>query len=258
MRCLRPDRDGLRKACTKTKRMNIKMKWFWPLIILLAVPLASPASKGPSISFESPTQDCGKVLSGEKAIARFVFVNKGDEALVIKGIEADCGCTKTLAGAREVPPKGSSQIEAAFDTSGLKPGAKQKHVYVRSNDPNSPEVTLTLKADVIRELDTDQSTLSRKLESFEEHLSFPIKVTNTSTVARTVTGLKAEDKNLQAALEPGNVVIAPGQTARFNILLTLNPRTPRPFFLGKIILETDHPREKEIELRYLIQIGKQK
>jgi len=234
------------------------MKWIWPLLVLLALPVWAFAEKGPRIHFENLTQNCGKVLAGETATTRFVFTNKGDEALVIKGIDADCGCTKTLAGASEVPPNGSSQIVAAFDTSGLKPGAKQKHVYIRSNDPNQPEVTLTLKADVIRELDVDQSTLTRKLESFEEKLSFPIKVTNTSSVATSIIGLRVEDKNLQAALEPGKAVVPPGQTAAFNILLTLNPAVPRPFFLGKIILETDHPREKEIEVRYLIQIGKRK
>jgi hypothetical protein len=159
---------------------------------------------------------------------------------------------------REVPPNGSSQILASFDTSGLKTGTKQKRVYISSNDPKQPEVTLTIKADVIRELDIDQSTLTRKLEAFEERLSFPVKVTNTSKEVRSIIGLKAEDKNLQAAMEPGNVVVPPGQTESFNILLTLQPGNPRPFVLGKIILETDHPREKEIELRYLIQIGKRK
>ena len=235
------------------------MKRTWPLVVLLALPLSAFAGKGPVIQFESLIQNCGKVFAGETATTRFVFANKGDEALVIKSIHADCGCTKTLAGAREVPPNGSSQIVASFDTSGYKPGTKQKHVYVRSNDPQRPEVTLTLKADVIRELTADQSTLTRKLESFQDHVSFPVKITNSSEAARSITGLKAQDKNLQAAgLEPGNVVVPPGQTESFNILLTLKHGTTRPFLLGKIILETDHPREKEIELGYLIQIGKQK
>ncbi|MBI4964055.1 MAG: DUF1573 domain-containing protein [Desulfomonile tiedjei] len=234
------------------------MKWFWPLIVLLALATSASAATGPRIHFEAPIQDCGKVLSGGTAQARFVFTNKGDETLVIKSIEADCGCTKMLTGAREVPPNGSSEITASFDTSGLKSGTKQHHVSVRSNDLNKPEVKLTIKAEVIRELDTDQSTITRKLDSFEEHLSLPIKVTNSSKAARNITALRVEDKNLQAALQPNKVVLDPGQTATFNILLTLNPDVPRPFFLGKIILETDHPTEKEIELRYLIQIGKRK
>lgn len=240
------------------ERYMQQMKWICPLIVLLGLPLYGTAATGPKIHFESPVQNCGQVYAGDTATTRFVFTNKGDEALVIKSINADCGCTKTLVGAREVPPNGSSQIEASFDTSGLKPGTKEKHVYVRSNDPKRPEVTLTLKADVIRELMADQSTLTRKLENFEERVSFPVNVRNTSKVARSITGLKAEDKSLQASLDPGNVSLPPGQSSNFNILFTLKPGASRPFFLGKIILETDHPREKEIELRYLIQIGKQK
>jgi Protein of unknown function (DUF1573) len=231
----------------------------WALAVGLALPLSAFAAKGPIIQFESLIKNSGKVFVGETATARFVFTNKGDEALVIKSISADCGCTKTLAGAREVPPNGSSQIAASFDTSGYKPGTKQKRVYVRSNDPQRPEVTLTLKADLIQELTADQSTLTRQLESFQDHLSFPVKITNSSKVARTITGLKAQDKNLvAAAMEPNNVVVPPGQTESLSILLTLKPGTSRPFLLGKIILETDHPREREIELGYLIKIGKQK
>ena len=58
-----------------------------------------------------------------------------------------------------------------------------------------------------------------------------------------------------ALLDPGRVEMRANSTSEFKIVLDLPKESARLFHAGKVILSTDHPREKEIELRYMIQIS---
>lgn len=102
---------------------------------------------GPAISFGSEVKDLGQVSGGQKLTVRFPFSNAGDGDLVVQDVRADCGCTEVSEGNGEVPPHGRSEIVAVLDTTGA-PGKKQRHILVRSNDPQRPIVTLTLVVEV--------------------------------------------------------------------------------------------------------------
>jgi len=241
-----------------TTQYSKKMKTAWIALILLAAPTATWAGMGPRIAFDQLTQNVGKVPYGQQAMTSFSFVNKGDEPLIIKSISADCGCTKTLLGSRIIGPNAKGEVKASFDTDGLKAGKKEKHVYVASNDSNKPEVKLTLVAEVVKDLEADPSSLTKKLENFEETVSFAVKVTNASETQRTITGLKSLQGDYRVTLKPETLAVPPGQTVPCEIVVNLNRASQRPIVLGKVMLETDHPSEKELEIRYLIQIGKTK
>jgi len=241
-----------------TTQYSKKVKSAWIALILLAAPAAAWAGMGPRISFDQLTQNIGKIPYGQQATTSFSFVNKGDEPLIIKSVSADCGCTKALLGSRIIEPNAKGEVKASFDTDGLKAGKKQKHVYVASNDSNKPEVKLTLVAEVIKDLEADPSSVTKKLENFEETVSFPLKVTNSSVTQRTITGLKSMQGDYRVALKPQTLAVPPGQTVPCEIVINLSREAQRPIMLGKVMLETDHPSERELEIRYLIQIGKPK
>ena len=95
--------------------------------------------------------DLGKVPQGQEVAARFPFTNAGDRTLVVQGVQADCGCTETLSESREVPPQGHSEIVAVLNTAKLNPGKNEKHIHVRFNDAQRPNVTLTMVVEVVRE-----------------------------------------------------------------------------------------------------------
>jgi hypothetical protein len=160
-----------------------------------------------------------------------------------------------VKGASEVPPHEKTHILASFDTTGLKAGKKEKKIYVHSNDPKRPMVSLTLTADVVRELSIDPLSLARKLPARVETLSFPVKITNSSDKAVTIGRVAATAGSLQAVLSPAHIVVEPRSTVPFTLELKLKNDPNQYYWMGKVLLETDHPREQQLEVRYLIQLN---
>lgn len=225
------------------------------LALMVMLPSLGSAQVGGKIAFDKESHDFGKVLYGEKATHTFVVTNLGEEVLRITKVDVDCGCTKALKGDTDIAPKGKSEITVEFDTEGERSGKKEKSVFVSSTDPSRPTVKLSLVSHVVRELEVDPPTFAKKLDKFEETLSIPLKITNLSDSPRTVTGIKTTANNVTAALESEKLTIAPNATVPFNVVLHLKPQHPAPY-LGKILLDTDHPREKEVDVRFLIQVMK--
>ena len=215
------------------------------LAILLAVPLLIWAGTGPVISFDNESHDYGPVMYGDKVSHEFTVTNTGDQTLTIEKLESTCGCTQAVKGASEVPPGGKTHILTSFDTKGMKAGKKLKKVYVNSNDPKRPMIALAVTADVIRQLSVDPPSVARKLPKPVETLSFPAKVTNSSDKAVTIKGAKAPAGSLQAVLDPERIVVEPHSTSPFTVVLKPKNEPNRYYWMGKVLLETDHPGEKE-------------
>ena len=67
---------------------------------------AAPATNaiGPKIKFEETMYDFGKVQSGTAVKHTYTFTNIGDEALEIKGVQPQCGCTAANDWTKRVEP----------------------------------------------------------------------------------------------------------------------------------------------------------
>ncbi len=211
---------------------------------------------GGSISFDKESHDYGRVLYGNSVKHQFVISNTGTQTLTIEKLHATCGCTRTVKGSSEIPPGGKTTLEAEFDTNGLRPGRKEKSIYVHSNDPIRPVVRLTLLADVVRDISLEPPSLARHLTKFEDAISFPMKLRNSGEKPYSVIGIKSPSGSLPGVLKPGMVRADPGATIPFTLNLSLTKDVDRYYYMGSILLETDHPRESEIEVRYLIKMEK--
>jgi hypothetical protein len=228
---------------------------FGILVILLTLPALVWAGTGPVISFDTENHDYGRVMVGDKVTHEFTVTNTGDQTLTIEKLQSTCGCTQAVEDSSEVPPGGKTRIVASFDTKGMKGGKKQKSIYVHSNDTKKPVVTLTLAADVIKELSVDPPSVARKLTHAVETVSFPVKVVNSSEKTVTIKGATAPTASLQVSLKPEKIVVEPQSTASFAVVLKLKNEPNQYYWMGKVLLETDHPWEKEIEMRYRIQLN---
>ncbi len=224
------------------------------LLILLYAGLGTAG--GPKIAFDNEAYDFGRVLYGETVKHEFVVTNAGDQVLRIEKLQATCGCTRTIKGKAEVPPKGKTVIEAEFDTTGLRPGRKEKSIYVHSNDPVRPVVKLTLLADLVRDINVAPPSLARQLSKLEKKIAFQMKLENSSDRTYCITGIKSPPGSVAASLEPEVVRAEPGSTTLFKLVLNLDAEQDRFYYMGRLFLETDHPREHEIELPYLIKVEK--
>ncbi len=211
---------------------------------------------GPQIRFEKESHDYGGIRYGDKVTAEFPFVNSGDRTLIIDRLEATCGCTKTIKGASQIPAGGASKIVAEFDTTGLKAGRKEKSVFVHSNDPEKPIVKLTLQAEVIKDVNIEPPSLTKQLPGFMQQISFPMRVSNSSGAPCTLSQVVDDSRQVHAFMEPEKVTAAPGTTVAFTIKMKLNKEESRFYYMGRLVIKTDHPREPEIEMRYLVKINK--
>jgi hypothetical protein len=112
--------------------------------LVAAGPLAA-AGKPKAVPVE-PIKDVGTVAKGEKVVHDFVLRNEGDAALEITDVKAACGCT-VAEFTRSIPPGQSGKIHTELDTVTFT-GPIAKGVSVFTNDPDNPQIELTVRADV--------------------------------------------------------------------------------------------------------------
>lgn len=96
--------------------------------------------------FERDTHEFGDVLQGEEVACRFVFVNEGDEPVLIQEVKAGCGCTNIKYPMKPIQPGYRGSVEVTFNTRGRQ-GFQRQSVLVVSNTADSP-VRLSITANV--------------------------------------------------------------------------------------------------------------
>lgn len=144
---------------------------------------------------------------------------------------------------------------AAFDTDGLRNGRTKKTITVHSNDPEKPEVKLALLADVVREITVDPPRLVTRLAKFTETVSLPVRIANSSdkqVVVRIKDG-QSDTSNLGSNTKA--LVVKGRSVVPFNLKLALKNESGRSSWAGRLTLLTDHPKEKELNVPYLVQLG---
>ncbi len=107
--------------------------------------------EAPSMIFDNPEKNFGKVMQGETVKHVFSFSNEGSGTLEILGVEAACGCQATSLSAKQIEAGMTGQIVVSVDTAGLA-GAIDKSVHITTNDPQRPKVVLSIRAVVQPEI----------------------------------------------------------------------------------------------------------
>jgi hypothetical protein len=98
------------------------------------------------ITFNEPEFDFGSAKSGEVVLHKFKFVNTGKVALTILNARAGCGCTIPEWPKEAIPPGGTGEISAKFNTEGRE-GRQSKDITVTANTfPN--ETVIRLRGEV--------------------------------------------------------------------------------------------------------------
>jgi hypothetical protein len=112
------------------------------LLLLPALLCAKPVIKFKNLAFDFGEADAGTVLD-----ILFNFENAGGDILSIKNIVPACGCTTAELKKKDYQPGEKGVIATKFYTSGYS-GRVIKTITVTSNDPDSPEVRLTISGTV--------------------------------------------------------------------------------------------------------------
>ncbi len=94
------------------------------------------------ITYEEPEFNFGETNEGSVVEHKFKFRNTGNVPLVIQKARSTCGCTIPEWPEDPIPPGGTGEITAKFNTEG-KPGEQKKQIRVTANTyPNETKVVL--------------------------------------------------------------------------------------------------------------------
>ncbi|HNE29946.1 MAG: DUF1573 domain-containing protein [Saprospiraceae bacterium] len=97
------------------------------------------------ITYQEPEFNFGEAREGDIVEHKFRFTNTGKVPLIIQKARSTCGCTIPEWPQEPIPPGGSGEITAKFNTEG-KSGDQTKQIRVTANTyPNETKVALSGK-----------------------------------------------------------------------------------------------------------------
>lgn len=108
--------------------------------------LAAMAEGTPKIQFDQTVWDFGKTSQVQSVSGTFKFKNPGDGVLKIQPPKPSCGCTIASLKPDTLQPGESGELAFTLYL-GFTRAVLEKHIEVQSNDPQTPQVSLTIKAD---------------------------------------------------------------------------------------------------------------
>ena len=118
------------------------------LLLVLLTAAGFAQLMNPKIMVWEDEYDFGDIIQGDKVSHTFIINNNGGDLLKIENVRASCGCTAAILGKEEIAPGKSTELKVTFN-SDRRNGKQIKKVYITSNDPERPEIILTIKANVV-------------------------------------------------------------------------------------------------------------
>lgn len=120
--------------------------WFL-VFFLVSVNWVLAQTAVPRVVFKEKQWDFGKIKQGDVVTHEFVFRNEGTAPLKINRVTTSCGCTAALVSEKEIAPGKEGRLKVTFDSRGYSDKVI-KYIYFDSNDPKTPQVELTITAEV--------------------------------------------------------------------------------------------------------------
>ena len=164
-------------------------------------------AQAPVITFDKTHQDFGRISPERKVSAKFKVSNTGNAYLNITQVRPSCGCTYTMLGKWSLAPGEATEIEAQFDPKGMR-GLVRKSILVVCDDPKTPNLNLSLEAEVIQEimpsveavyfLQAPRSTTSKSSVRYQSGNGEPVQLTDVKAPGAPFLGFayRAEGKDV--------------------------------------------------------------
>jgi len=194
----------------------------------------------------------------------WTFKNTGPGPLELRNLGTDCSCTIAQLGkptSAESPstlaiqPGSSEPIELTWNTRKVD-GPYRKSARIGTNDPNRPEITLAVEGEVhpaVVTIPPDRSISFQTVNNDEPH-----------TVSAFVTSSDYPDLKVIRAISSNPSLLGvetraptPEEAERFKIEkgvaieVTLKATPILGAFAEEVVLETDHPRQKELHFNVI-------
>lgn len=131
----------------KEKRWTIG--WVSLGLLLLAL-VAGCAQQPGQVELSASEYDFGTIPNDKAVSQTFELRNVGRGKLEILGVSTSCGCTTAELSKRQLGPGETAELTVTYDPLAHDgaTGRFMRIVYIRSDDPDVPEATLTVRVTV--------------------------------------------------------------------------------------------------------------
>ncbi|MFH0989294.1 MAG: DUF1573 domain-containing protein [bacterium] len=199
----------------------------------------------PKLATSSPTIDLGIVYNGATKIFKIPVKNIGSDTLKILGVQTSCGCTTVKQPKTSLLPNESDVIETEFLSTGFR-GKLTKSMIIVSNDPFSPEIRLSITADVLEELEPLSNSGIVWLGTLPIGKEVTTRAAFKNISGRTITikGFTTPSPLLSVQIEKR--AILPAESLRVTIKFT--PQKAE-YFSEMIHFQTDSKKQSVVPLR---------
>jgi len=219
--------------------------------IVLVIAAATAAAQPKIEAVGGTTLDMGNVYAGESVQKFTTIKNTGTDTLRIADVKAQCGCTATLMSEKVLAPNDTGKLSITFNTAGQN-GHRSKQVYVMSNDPVNPKLTITFSAEVMTVLDINPKVLTVDKAKVDSAYSRTITISNPSqTEAVNILSVKGDIPDIKTELMKNK--LAPGESTQLNVTIT---PTKSGTINGKIEMTTDHKRQQKFDIGVFAFVSK--
>src|SRR5947207_1300606 len=99
--------------------------------------VGTDSAKFTRVQWQDSVVDFGAVTKGEKVHIKYVCKNVGEKALFIYYVRPGCGCTVADYTKAAIPPGGTGEINAEFDSNHGTAGQVRKTISVETNTTNA-------------------------------------------------------------------------------------------------------------------------
>jgi hypothetical protein len=120
------------------------------LILATLTVACTPVEQPSQIELSEIEYDFGEIPSTSPVSQTFHVRNAGQGTLEITGVSTSCGCTTAWVNRDRLGPGEATDLTVTYDPQahGGQTGKFMRVVYVRSNDPETPEASLTIRVTV--------------------------------------------------------------------------------------------------------------
>ncbi len=217
-------------------------------LLLAAAPMgfagAAPADEPSArIEFTETAFDFGAMYQNEEVTHLFTFRNVGKALLKIGKVKSSCGCTAAMPEKRELPPGGQTNLKVTFRSGSMRDRIV-KHVYVDSNDPEEPRVTLTIRGEVKVEVEVSPRGVYVGKLQVGETVRRTIEVTPVGVDTFKILSTSADNP----AVQVGRPLPLDDKRPGYKLVIELGPLKEPGRINAKVTVRTDLVHTKEFKI----------
>ncbi len=212
--------------------------------LVLSVMLVGTA-EGQVLHLDKESIDFGNMNQNESRDTQVTVTNKGGATLVISEVNADCGCTVPTLARQKLSPGESTVIDINFNSKKFH-GHVTKLVHVISNDPDFPDKSIYIQADVFSSLLIDPASQRLGFSQSPVGTSLTQEATFTATEApELIIKASKSRKNLFNVSVVNNV---DGNPQKSSLVITLPEDMPSGRQRDNVRVKTNIPGHETVDI----------